>query len=109
MAFFVCPIAHPEPNHWLLGLGIHTIPTMESTISVLLFGIARDLTGQSAVTVPVSKDASVGDLLGQLHQRYPALTGIRSLLVAVNGEYAEADQRLADNDEIAIIPPVSGG
>lgn len=82
---------------------------MTSTISVLLFGIARDLTGQSAVSIPLDNDASVGDLLGQLHQQYPSLTGIRSLLVAVNGEYAEPEQRLSHNDEIAIIPPVSGG
>ena len=82
---------------------------MNSTISVLLFGIARDLTGQSTVLLPLDGDASVGDLLSQLHGRYPALMGIRSLLVAVNGEYAEADQRLNNKDEIAIIPPVSGG
>lgn len=82
---------------------------MNASISVLLFGIARDLTGQSTVSIPLNEEASVGDLLDQLHQRYPALTGIRSLLVAVNGEYAERDQRLSGNDEIAIIPPVSGG
>ncbi|WP_080238983.1 MoaD/ThiS family protein [Spirosoma rigui] len=82
---------------------------MNASISVLLFGIARDLTGQSTVSVPLMSEASVGDLLDQLHQQYPALTGIRSLLVAVNGEYAEPDQRLVSTDEIAIIPPVSGG
>jgi molybdopterin converting factor subunit 1 len=82
---------------------------MNSTISVLLFGIARDLTGQSTVSVPLTENASVSDLMGQLHLLYPALTGIRSLLVAVNGEYAEPEQQLSHNDEIAIIPPVSGG
>ena len=82
---------------------------MNSTVSVLLFGITRDLTGRSSVSVSLSDGASVGDLLGQLHQAYPELTGIRSLLVAVNGEYAEADQLLAHHDEIALIPPVSGG
>lgn len=82
---------------------------MHSTISVLLFGIARDLTGESTVSIPFSEGVSVSDLLGQLHERYPALTGIRSLLIAVNGEYAEAEQLLTDRDEIAVIPPVSGG
>lgn len=82
---------------------------MDATISVLLFGITRDLTGQSAVSIPLTEGGRVGDLLGQLHERYPALTGIRSLLIAVNGEYAETDQLLTDKDEIAIIPPVSGG
>ena len=82
---------------------------MNATISILLFGITRDLTGQSAVSLPLTEGGRVGDLLSQLHERYPALTGIRSLLVAVNGEYAETDQLLTDKDEIAIIPPVSGG
>ncbi|GAB3770271.1 molybdopterin converting factor subunit 1 [Spirosoma horti] len=82
---------------------------MTQSVSVLLFGITRDLTGQSAVAVPLSEGASVGDLLSQLHQAYPALAGIRSLLVAVNGEYAEPEQLLAHHDEIALIPPVSGG
>ena len=78
---------------------------MNLTVSVLLFGITRDLTGQSAVSVPLAEGASVG----YLHQAYPKLAGIRSLLVAVNGEYAEAEQLLAHQDEIALIPPVSGG
>ncbi|WP_041615984.1 MoaD/ThiS family protein [Spirosoma linguale] len=82
---------------------------MNSSISVLLFGITRDLTGQSAVSVPLTEGASVGDLLTQIHQEYPALAGIRSLLIAVNGEYAEADQLLTRHDEVALIPPVSGG
>jgi molybdopterin converting factor subunit 1 len=80
-----------------------------NTISVLLFGITRDLTGQSAVSVPLPEGASVSDLLANLHQQYPAMAGIKSLLVAVNGEYAEVEQVLSSKDEIALIPPVSGG
>jgi molybdopterin converting factor subunit 1 len=82
---------------------------MASSVSVLLFGITRDLTGQSKVLIPVNEHTCVSDLLGQLHQDYPALAGIRSILVAVNGEYAELDQLIGYNDEIALIPPVSGG
>lgn len=78
-------------------------------VSVLLFGITRDLTGQTSVSLPLEPTTRVADLLHQLHQQYPALSGVRSLLVAVNGEYAEAEQVLTNNDEIAIIPPVSGG
>ena len=82
---------------------------MTSSVSVLLFGITRDLTGQSAISVPFTEGATVTDLLSQVHRQFPALTGIRSLLVAINGEYAEPDQTLAQTDEIALIPPVSGG
>ncbi|MVM37916.1 molybdopterin converting factor subunit 1 [Spirosoma sp. HMF3257] len=82
---------------------------MDLPVSVLLFGITRDLTGQSAISISLPEHAKVGDMLSQLHQQFPALAGIRSLLVAVNGEYAESDQLLNQNDEIALIPPVSGG
>lgn len=82
---------------------------MNSSVSVLLFGITRDLVGQSAVSVPLPQNACVSDLVNQLHDQFPALTGIRSLLIAVNGEYAEADHVLMQHDEIALIPPVSGG
>ena len=82
---------------------------MNSSATVLLFGIARDLTGQSSVSVSLSPKSSVADLLNTVYGQYPALSGIKSLLVAVNGEYAEADQPLTHQDEIALIPPVSGG
>lgn len=82
---------------------------MNTTVPVLLFGITRDLTGQSAVSVPLAEGARVSDLLHQLHEQYPALAGIRSVLVAVNGEYAETDQPVTSSDEVALIPPVSGG
>lgn len=82
---------------------------MQSSVSVLLFGITRDLTGQSAITLPLGEATCVGELLTQVHEKFPALAGIRSVLVAVNGEYAETNQILSQNDEIALIPPVSGG
>ena len=82
---------------------------MNLPASILLFGIARDLTGQSVLTVPLSAGSRVSDLLQLVHQQYPDLGRIRSMMVAVNGEYAEADQILQQTDEIALIPPVSGG
>jgi molybdopterin converting factor subunit 1 len=78
-------------------------------VSILLFGIARDLIGQTSLAIPVRPDMHVADLLEEVHQQYPAVKGIRSLLVAVNGEYADADQLVGENDEVALIPPVSGG
>jgi molybdopterin converting factor small subunit len=83
--------------------------TESPALSVLLFGIARDLTGQSSLPSPMPSGGRVGDLLDDLRVQYPALSGIKSLLIAVNGEYADADQQLHPTDEVAIIPPVSGG
>lgn len=82
---------------------------MSNRVSVLLFGITREIVGSSALTLDLPQTGQVGDLLVNLKEKYPALNGLRSLLVAVNGEYAEADQPLRPNDEIALIPPVSGG
>ncbi|GAB3263765.1 molybdopterin converting factor subunit 1 [Larkinella harenae] len=82
---------------------------MSNPVSVQLFGITREIVGASALTVDLPATGQVGGLLAQLKEQYPALTGLRSLLVAVNGEYAEIDQLIHPNDEIALIPPVSGG
>lgn len=62
---------------------------MDSSVSVLLFGITRDLTGQSSLALPLAKGARVSDLVQTLTGQFPDLGRIRSLLVAVNGEYAE--------------------
>jgi molybdopterin converting factor subunit 1 len=78
-------------------------------VSVLLFGIARDLVGQSQTSCLLPPEARISDLLAQLHAQHPALSGIKSLLVACNGEYADNDAPINQTDEIAIIPPVSGG
>ena len=83
--------------------------TQPPAVSVLLFGIARDLTGRSTLPVPLPSDGRIDTLINTLCQQYPLLTGIKSLLIAVNGEYAGPDQMLNPNDEVAIIPPVSGG
>jgi molybdopterin converting factor subunit 1 len=82
---------------------------MNAPVNILLFGIARDITGQSDIRHPLPPDARVSDLLEQLYRQFPRLAEIRALLVAVNGEYAEPDTLIKSTDEIALIPPVSGG
>ena len=82
---------------------------MSQPVSVLLFGITRELVGQSKLTCALPPTARVGDLLDVLKTQYPRLSELKSLLVAVNNEYAEPDTRITSADEIALIPPVSGG
>jgi molybdopterin converting factor subunit 1 len=74
-----------------------------------LFGITRDIVGGNITEVEMSQSADVQTVLGELKNNYPRLKDIKSLLVAVNSEYAESDLVLSENDEIALIPPVSGG
>lgn len=74
-----------------------------------LFGITKDIVGSNVTEIVVSQSADVQAVLGELKTNYPKLKDIKSLLIAVNNEYAELDLILSENDEIALIPPVSGG
>jgi molybdopterin converting factor subunit 1 len=79
-------------------------------VRILFFGGARDATSASEVDLHVPEGATVKELFEKLTQRFPDLQRFgRSLLFAVNREYAGADVKLKANDEIAIFPPVSGG
>ncbi|MBK8564385.1 MAG: molybdopterin converting factor subunit 1 [Saprospiraceae bacterium] len=78
-------------------------------ISLLSFGIAKDITGQRFLEVDLPSSASVAALRAMLVQRFPRLSSLATVRLAVNGEYVSEDLALKDNDEVAIIPPVSGG
>jgi molybdopterin converting factor small subunit len=66
--------------------------------------------GQGRLTLELPVEATVGDLAGEMARRYPVLTEQpEGLVVAVNDEYQDHLFRLNDGDEIALIPPVSGG
>ena len=77
--------------------------------SILAFGIAKDIFGASAIEVDLPEQATARDLKTLLEQRYPRLKQIASYLLAVNNEYADDALLLTGRDEIAVIPPVSGG
>ena len=74
-----------------------------------LFGITKDIVGSNIVEIEMSQSSNVQSVLVELKTNYPKLKDIKSLLVAVNSEYAEPNLVLSENDEIALIPPVSGG
>jgi molybdopterin synthase sulfur carrier subunit len=80
-------------------------------MEVLLFGIAKDITGKSSLDLSNLKEKpnSVSELIHFMTESYPEFSKLSSLAVAVNGEYASIDVPLQSNDEIALIPPVSGG
>lgn len=72
------------------------------------FGITKDIVG-ARETVLELEGHTVGSLRSALKNRYPSLVEIKSLMIAVNNAYAEDSQALGESDEIALIPPVSGG
>ena len=78
-------------------------------VNVLAFGIAKDIFGGSTVNVDLHEDKTIRILKDSLEERYPRLKQLASYMVAVNNEYAEDENIINEKDEIAIIPPVSGG
>lgn len=72
------------------------------------FGIARDILGSKELTVVVNGNKVI-DLRNDLAKQYPKLESLNSLFIAVNQNYAEDETVLNESDEIALIPPVSGG
>ncbi|MDV2502936.1 MAG: molybdopterin converting factor subunit 1 [bacterium] len=79
-------------------------------VRVLYFASVRDIAGTTEETLELEAGAKTQDLLEALIHTHPKLKGIEpSLAVSVNQEYAARDAPLADGDEVALIPPVSGG
>lgn len=79
------------------------------TVQILAFGVAKEIFGASTIKVDLGDHAQVDGLKATLEQQYPRLKQLASYMIAVNNEYAGNDLALTESDEIAIIPPVSGG
>jgi molybdopterin converting factor subunit 1 len=80
------------------------------TLTVLLFAKLRDAAGGEAVAVELPADATVADLRQRLAGDFPALAGLlERSAVAVNHDFADDARPLRPGDEVAVIPPVSGG
>jgi len=79
-------------------------------VRVLFFGMLKELAGKSSDSVELRANATLGDLLAHYESQLPRLReSLPSLAFAVNQEYAGPDTSLKDNDEVALLPPVSGG
>lgn len=78
-------------------------------IKVLAFGIAKDIIEGSTTELDLEEGRNVGNLKDALCQRFPEFTKLKSLSIAVNANYQDDQYVLQENDEVVIIPPVSGG
>ncbi|MFH1485603.1 MAG: molybdopterin converting factor subunit 1, partial [Chloroflexota bacterium] len=77
---------------------------------VRLFAMYRELLGRDHLELEMEDGATVSGLLAKMKREYPVLGGLSdSLMLAVNAEYVGPDFELKDGDEVAFIPPVSGG
>ena len=82
----------------------------EISVRVLFFGGAKDTVGTNSMSLSLDSPATLASATATLLDKFPELKRFgRSLLFAVNQEYSTADTEIADNDELAVFPPVSGG
>ena len=79
-------------------------------VTVKLFARLRDIAGAPELSREVAAGSTVGGLWQQLAAEFPALAPYeRSISTAVNADYARMDATVRDGDEVAFLPPVSGG
>jgi molybdopterin synthase catalytic subunit len=79
-------------------------------VRVLYLGMLKEIAGREAEVVQLAEHSRLGDLFTRLQQQIPKLREFRgAIALAVNYEYSNGAAILRDNDEVALIPPVSGG
>ncbi len=79
-------------------------------VTVRLFARLRDIAGGAELTREAAPGATVASLWRALAQEFPGLAAYeRSMSSAVNADYARMDREIHDGDEVAFLPPVSGG
>lgn len=80
------------------------------TLTIHLFAHARELAGANRVAIDVPPGSTVADVRAALAASFPALASLlANSAIAVNHDFADATHVVGENDEIAVIPPVSGG
>jgi molybdopterin converting factor subunit 1 len=87
---------------------LQPVPETAICVHVRLFASYREAAGTNRLDTPLRSGARVRDLLELLSAQLPALVRAPGL-VAVNHTYVSPDTELQDGDEVALIPPVSGG
>lgn len=79
-------------------------------VTVLYFGQLRELAGKREAQVEVPEASTVRDLFEQCSREFPALKDFKDVIaIGVNRDFAERDRVLSPGDEVAMMPPVSGG
>jgi molybdopterin synthase catalytic subunit len=79
-------------------------------VRVLFFGILREMVGKSMDLIDLPEGASVRDAIARYESQIPRLkASLSSLALAVNQQYVGPDTKLSAGDEVALLPPVSGG
>ncbi len=79
-------------------------------VQVLFFGVLRDVVGRASESLELDDDSTVADVLEHYQSRIPRIREmLPSLALSVNQHYSGPGAVLGDGDEVALLPPVSGG
>jgi MoaE-MoaD fusion protein len=79
-------------------------------VRVLFFGVLKDLVGRNSDELSLPDQACAADVVRHYEQSLSKLTGaLASIAISINQEYARPEAKLATGDEVALLPPVSGG
>ena len=78
-------------------------------VTVVFLASYREIAGTASTRIALTAGATVAELLAQVRAQFPGLPDADRIVAAVNNEYREGDYVLDDGDEVALIPPVSGG
>ena len=79
-------------------------------VCIRLFAAFREAVGRSELTVDAPAGSTVGQVVDRLRADYPSLgPAADNAMLALNQEYVDPSAPVADGDELALIPPVSGG
>jgi molybdopterin converting factor subunit 1 len=78
-------------------------------VTVVFLASYREKVGTPRAVIALAVGATLAELVAQVCMQYPGLPEAERVVAAVNNEYKEPDFVLDDGDEVALIPPVSGG
>jgi len=82
----------------------------KSKVLVKFFASARDIVGKKDLKMEIEKNCRVKDVMENIFKEYPELKKLEDqLLISVNKDRTAKDEILKDGDEIAVMPPVTGG
>lgn len=94
----------------LPGLSLCSRYALSMQVRVLYFGAIREAAGEPHASLDLGGDAVAGDVLAYAQERLPWLACLLArTAIAVNQSYVSPEHRLQEGDEVALLPPVSGG
>ncbi|OGL45432.1 MAG: hypothetical protein A2161_03320 [Candidatus Schekmanbacteria bacterium RBG_13_48_7] len=79
-------------------------------IAVRFYAISREIAGTDQIKIELKEPACVGDAVDAVLTKYPKLGSLKNhLRYAIDNDFADLTQKLKNNQELCVIPPVSGG